>query len=733
MNRLLRLRPATIALAVAAALGCCATLALAADAAPPAPAPEATAVVASPAAPAAEPAGVIVITATRTERSSLEVPASVDVIEREDLHDAQLRVNASETLARIPGVVALNRQNYAQDLQVSIRGFGARSSFGVRGLRLYVDGVPATLPDGQGQVSNFPLNAAERIEVLRGPFSALYGNSSGGVIALTTPLKPGPTGGEASYAAGSNQTQRAAFDLAGGTAPLAYAVDAESFHTGGYRPHSATGRAILNVRGGVQDTPVGQLRVALNALDSDNAQDPLGLSRALLQANPDQTTPEAIQFNTRKSTRQGTAGADLRSQIGTLSLETSTWFGARAIRQFQAIPASTQAAASSPGGVIDLGRHFGGIDTRATLPIGPFTTTAGLDFERMVEDRFGYNDFTGTTARPTYGVMGTLRRDETNSVNSIDPYLQTELQLSVSWRAFAGLRSTHVDFASSPHFPTSGSAAAAVSYNGVNPTAGVVFRATPRVSYYLSYGRGFETPTLNELAYKALTDCTAPIAGLNTALQAARSNNYELGAKADLGAGLRGGVALFSTRTSDDIVVRCNSGGRSVYANVAQTRRDGVEASIESHPLDGLTLSASAALINARFADGFSTCGGTPCRTINLKPVAAGNKLPSVPARTAWAQARYDAGFAQFSVEGRVQSALYVDDLNSDHAGGAAVLDLSVQRTLKWSTLRPRFFARVDNATNRRYVGSVIVNESSGRFFEPAPTRTWLFGVDLPF
>jgi len=170
-------------------------------------------------------AQIIVVTATRTERNALEVPASVDVIERDDLHDAQLRVNASETLDRIPGVVALNRQNYAQDLQISIRGFGARSSFGVRGLRLYVDGVPATLPDGQGQVSNFPLNAAERIEVLRGPFSALYGNSSGGVIALTTKLKPGPTGGEAGFAAGTNSTTPTAATPAasGPTAPRAVA------------------------------------------------------------------------------------------------------------------------------------------------------------------------------------------------------------------------------------------------------------------------------------------------------------------------------------------------------------------------------------------------------------------------------------------------------------------------------------------------------------------------------
>ncbi|HEX4599380.1 MAG TPA: TonB-dependent receptor [Burkholderiaceae bacterium] len=702
----------------------------------------------APAAPDAQPQGtaqgiaqVIVITATRTARDQLEVPASVDVIDRDQMHDAQLRINASETLDRIPGVVALNRQNYAQDLQISIRGFGARSSFGVRGVRLYVDGVPATLPDGQGQVSNFPLNAAESIEVLRGPFSALYGNSSGGVIALTTALKPGPTAGEASFAAGTNSTTRSAADLAGGRDSIAYGLDGEAFHTGGFRPHSAAGRGILNFRLGLLDMPLGQLRLSANSLESDNAQDPMGLSRPQLQADPDQTTPEAVLFNTRKSTRQGTLGADLRSDLGIAHLETSVWTGARAIRQFQSIPPSSQNAASSPGGVIDLGRHFGGADSRATFEREIFTTTGGLDFERLVEDRFGYNNFISPSPRPIAtsapcgvarlmcGVLGKLRRDETNSLNSLDPYAQTEARLGRSWRVLAGVRSVHVDVNSSDHFhktPTTNNSGS-VSYSGLNPTAGVVFLATPQISYYASYGRGFETPTLNELAYKP---DGSP--GLNTSLKAARSNNYELGAKARSAHGLRGSVALFSTFTSDDIVVRSNFGGRSGYANVGRTRRDGVEAELEAHPADGLTLATSASLINARFESSFLTCNAPPCVTPNLR-VASGNKLPSVPARTLWAEVKYDAGWASASLEGHVQSRLFVNDLNSDQAGGAGVLDAVVEHTGSWGSLRPHVFARVDNLTNRRYVGSVIVNDTNSRFFEPAPTRTWLFGVDLRF
>ena len=683
---------------------------------------------------------VIVITATRTARDTLEVPASVDVIDREDLHDDRLRVNVSETLARIPGVVALNRSNYAQDQQVSIRGFGSRSSFGVRGLRLYVDGVPATLPDGQGQVSNFPLNAAEQIEVLRGPFSALYGNSSGGVIALSTALKPQPTRGEVSFAAGSNDTQRTAADLAGGSAPYAYALDGEAFHTGGFRPHSAAGRGTLNFRAGLLDTPLGELRLSMNTLESADVQDPLGLNRHDLQVDPDQTYKDAAIFNTRKSTRQGTLGADLRSDAGVARLETSLWMGDRGIRQFQSIPLATERNATSPGGVIDLARHFGGLDSRATFETGAFSTTGGLDFERLVEDRFGYNNYTSRSPAPlpatatcgragvTCGLLGRLRRDQTNTANSIDPYAQTEVQLGASWRLLAGLRSSNIQFDSSDHLGNSGGSAA-VGYHALDPTAGVVFRATPRVSYYFSYGRGFETPTLDELAYKP--DGSA---GLNTALQAARSNNYEIGAKTRLGTKLNAAVALFSTRTTDDIVVQSNSGGRSTYYNAGQTRRDGIEASVRAHPADGWTLSASASLIDAHFADSFLTCPSPPCSTpAQQKLVHEGNKLPSVPARTAWAEVRYEAGVAEVSLEARVRSALFVNDLNADYAGGAAVFNAALARSFQWGPLHPHVFARVDNLANRRYVGSVIVNESNLRFFEPAQTRTWLFGLDLPF
>ncbi len=670
----------------------------------------------------------VVVTATRTERNSLDVPASVDVVERETLRDAQLRINLSESLGRVPGLVVLNRQNYAQDLQISIRGFGSRATFGVRGVRLYVDGIPATFPDGQGQVSHFPLNAAERIEVLRGPFSALYGNSSGGVIALTTDLKPQPQRFEPSAAVGANRTWRVGLNAVGGEAPYAFLVDAGRFRTEGERAHSAARRDTLAIRTAFLDAPLGPARVSVTALDMPDAQDPLGLRRDELEADPTQASPAALQFNTRKSTRHATAGADLESKLGdTATLNTTAWLGRRSVTQFQSIPPTAQTPINHPGGVIDFDRNFGGADLRVTWGRGVWTTSAGLAFEREDEDRRGYQNFIGPAAAPTaVGVLGELRRAEDNRIESVDVYAQTEFKAGERWRLLAGVRVPRVRFRTEDRFLANGDDSGSTDYRAANPTAGIVYRATPRVAYYAAYGRGFETPTLNELAYRP--DGSA---GLNTGLRASRSHNVEVGAKFAFAPALRGALAAFAIRTTDDIVVRTNVGGRSSFTNVAETRRDGAEVSLEWKPAAHWSLYGSVAWIDARFDADFLTCGPPPCATPTL-PVASGNKLPGVPARTAFVELKYRAGWADFGAEWRAQSELFVNDRNTDRAAGYGLLAVSAARTFAVGAARPRLFARVDNVLDKRYVGSVIVNEGNSRFFEPAPGRAWLIGLDWP-
>jgi iron complex outermembrane receptor protein len=662
-----------------------------------------------------------VVTATRSERAALDVPASVDVLERDEVRDAQWRVNLSETLARVPGVVALNRQNYAQDLQISIRGFGARSTFGVRGIRLYLDGIPASQPDGQGQVSNFPLDAVERIEVLRGPFSALYGNSSGGVIAMTTRVGA-ETQAEVTSAGGGYGSWRAGMSAQGGSGFGAVALDASRFSTDGYREHSSATRDIVNLRAATA-TPLGELRLSANTLNMP-ALDPLGLTRPQAASDPRQASPQALQFNTRKEAEQSQLGGQLATDLGAgWRSNVVAWVGNRAVTQYQAIPVAVQANPGHPGGVIDFERRFDGIDARVQRYFDRATLTAGIDIERLDEARRGYENFNGTVL----GEMGRLRRDEVNTVSSSDAYLQLEADLAPRWNLTAGARASRVSFRSDDRYLLNGNDSGRVDMSSVNPVIGVVYRSAPTQSWYASYGRGFETPTLNELAYRP--DGSA---GLNTSLKPARSNNVEAGWKWAPSSSLNVTAALFGVRTEDEIVVRSNVGGRSSFGNAAATERVGAEANLSWKARHDLSVEAALAVMRATYSEPFQVCEAAPC----LRPalvIPAGNRLPGVPAKTLFIRADYRTYGLDFAGEWHAQSRMPVDDRNSDYAPGSGVVNVSVQRAFLAGNWNLRAFFRIDNVLDARYIGSVIVNESNGRFFEPAPGRSWTVGLDARY
>jgi iron complex outermembrane receptor protein len=275
------------------------------------------------------------------------------------------------------------------------------------------------------------------------------------------------------------------------------------------------------------------------------------------------TFKRTLQFNTRKTTRQTTLGADLRSQLASkLKLTTTTWIGTRGVTQFQAIPTATQVPPSHPGGVIDFDRRYGGVDLRATYEFDMLTHHLGLDVEGMHEHRRGYQNFDGTTL----GVLGSLRRDETNRVTSLDPYWQSEWRAADAVRLFAGARASRIRISTSDHYVTAGNGddSSVKVFEAISPGAGVVFKPTAEVSVFAAYGRGFETPTLNELAYSG-------------PLRPARSNHWDLGIKA-AGATASASVTLFAIRGSDEILPLTNSGGRSSFRNAGRTQRDGVEA-----------------------------------------------------------------------------------------------------------------------------------------------------------
>ncbi|MGE5097784.1 MAG: TonB-dependent receptor family protein [Betaproteobacteria bacterium] len=667
--------------------------------------------------------GPIVVTATRVERPAADVPASIDSIGAQRIRDGQLQVNLSETLPAIPGVVANNRQNYAQDLQISIRGFGARSTFGVRGVRIIVDGIPATLPDGQGQVSHIDLSSAGRIEVLRGPFSVLHGNASGGVINVFTAV-PEESSVRLSGAAGSYHTHRAGVTVNGVTETTASILSAGRFQTEGAREHSAAERTTGNALVHWDASRSTSVTLVANGMDMPGTQDPLGLTRAQLERDPRSVDPTAIQFNTRKSVDQAQAGLVLEQALGdTLTARATVYGGRRNTEQFQAIPVAAQASPLHPGGVIDLARDYNGVDARLAWQRGGFTVVAGANVDRLDEDRKGFQNFVGAQL----GVQGALRRDESNRVTETGQYVQGEWAPVERLRLLAGVRASRVTFRSDDHFVTRTNPddSGRLRFTATTPVAGASWRVADRLHLYAAAGRGFETPTANELAYRSSGGT-----GLNFDLKPAKSDSYEVGTKWEYGQGWRATAALFRVDTQDEIVVETNVGGRSTFRNAGRTRREGVELLADRDwGIAGMTLAFTQ--LRATYEDGFVTCVATPCTTPNVV-VAAGNRIPGIPYRTAYAEARVrPLPGLEAALEARYSDKLYVNDVNSDAAGAYAVASARVTYTWRHGKLVARPFLRVDNLFDRRYVGSVIVNEGNSRFFEPAPGRTVLAGISL--
>lgn len=673
--------------------------------------------------------GAIVATSTRMDRPANEIPASVTVLDGSQIRANEMQVNLSEGLRGIPGLTLRNRQNYAQDLQLSIRGFGARSAFGVRGVRLYVDGIPATMPDGQGQTSNIDLSSIDTAEVLRGPFSTLYGNSSGGVVLTETETGEGPLKLTPSFAAGSYGQLRYGMKASGsrgdGPGAIDYLLSTNHFSTDGYREHSGAEKNQVNAKLGMQVGDSGRLSLLMNHVDI-SADDPQGLTREEFENDPRQSSPNAKTYNVRKTTKQTQGGLVYEQPLSDRTdLRVMGYYGERETRQFLSIPIAAQRAPSHAGGVIWLKRQYGGADVRLTSHVSladrPLTLVAGVSWDTMREARKGYENFIGDQL----GVQGTLRRDEINTVWNLDPYVQASWNFADNWTLDAGLRYSNVHFKSADRYITTGNAddSGTASYSKLLPVVALNYQATPDLSFYVTAGRGFETPTLNELSYRNDSE-----PGLNFGLKPASNTTLEAGAKARVGGGQLT-AAVFRTYTKDEIVSAGGSGGRTTYQNAGRTLRDGVELAWDAALYRSLRARLSYTYLNARYRDSF--CPGT-CSGSNEIP--SGNKIPGIARDTATASLSWEPeqglnGGIDVDYLGKV----YVNDANSESAHSATVTGLHAGYKWKRDQWTVNAFARVDNVFKAKYAGSVIINDANNRFYEPAPGRNWTAGLTLSY
>lgn len=657
-------------------------------------------------------------------RALSDFPGAVSVIDGDTLRGGQRQVSLAETLVRVPGIGVLDRQNYAQDLQIQSRGFGARSTFGIRGIRLIVDGIPSSALDGQGQAANFPLGSLDRIEVLRGPLALQYGNAAGGAIVAETALD-GPSGVSADGWVGSFGSHRAevGIEQAEGT-PWRWQALGSHFVTDGERPHSAAERAQLDAVAQWSPDAGRRLRVVLGGLSQPDTDDPLGLTRAQWQREPHGTDPVALLFDTRK--RIDNAQAGMRWDDG-YAQGRAYWLGGygidRDVVQFLAVPVVAQRAPSSAGGVIDLGRRSAGVEVGHRWEFARGALAMGVEAGRLKENRRGYENFVDDgLGNVQLGVRGRLRRDEDNRVDDREAFVTGDLRLADDWSALAAVRHARIDFESRDHYiaPGNGDDSGTIDYSETAASVGIS-RSFAEGEIFASLGHGFETPTVTELSYRP--DGSA---GFND-LSAASFDTAELGGRWRHEDG-EANVAVYRIDGDDEIVQAENRGGRASFANAGRTRREGIEAGVEGALGERWSYVATANWLRARFTSPFSyrvvTGGAVVTRT-----VAAGNRVPGIPLANGYAELAWKAGGGAFdaAVELRASDRIYTDDRNTEVAPGYAQLALRLQWRVTGSGWHG--FMRVDNVFDRDFVGSVIVNEANERYFEPGAGRAFSVGV----
>lgn len=652
------------------------------------------------------------------------VPASVSVV---DLDDTAVPVaNLGAAVANVPGLLLRDRQNQAQDAQVSIRGFGARATFGVRGLRLYADGIPATMPDGQGQLAHFLLYAGDRIEVLRGPFSALHGNSSGGVVQLFSAVGLGPPQVRVQTTAGGHGHRGLTASLRGGSDAVGYHAAVSRTDGDGFREHSASHRDAANVVLRMAVGGAGHLDLVANRFLSPEAQDPLGLSRAEALADPRAATAAAWLYDTRKSVRQHQVGAVYEHAVAEgQSLRAMVYTGRRAVEQFLAVPRAAQSAPTSAGGVVDLGSDYGGGDLRwswrGELAARPLALSVGISADTQRQQRRGFENFVGDAL----GVRGTLRRDERNDARSVDRYVQASWRMSERWGLLAGARHSAIRYVSADRYVTGSNPddSGRADYAQTTPVAGFSFAPGADTQLHVAFGRGFETPTFNELGYRA-----DGAAGLAFDLRPARSRHGEIGVK---WRGARGAwieAAAFRADTDDELAVARNVGGRSSFRNVGRARREGVEFAAMVPLSAHWQWQWAYTGLDATFRDVFPLCTAAGCSGPTTG-VAAGTRIPGTArhqfaSRLAWHRGDWNAAAQLVAVGG-----VTVNDSGSQRAPGYGLLNLESGRRWRHGAGAWSAFARVDNVFDRRYIGSVIVNEGNARYYEPGPDRMLSVGA----
>lgn len=644
----------------------------------------------------------LVITSPRADARWLSSAAAVSVVAASSTPGEQA-LALDSWLSRVPGVFSLNRYNLAQGLRPAIRGFGARGNFGVRGIRVLVDDVPLTMPDGQTELDGLDLGLVERMEVLRGPASVLYGNAAGGVLAIETRQPPAKPSMQLDISAGGLGYQRARAELGGSEANLGGLLAFTSTTLEGGRPQSqAHTNSLTGKAQWYSDS--GQLRLNFNAIDN-RAEDPGGLTASQVKADRRQVATNNLRFNADEYIRQQRLGVVWQGYTdGADEYQLRSYAGHREFGNRLGFERSGQTTFS---------RYFSGVGAHYShhrqLAGLAHRITGGLDLEAQHDDRRRYDNLLGE--------RGALRQQQDESAESTGLFIEDQIDLNAQWQATLGMRYDQVRLAVNDRFLSDGrDDSGSINLRDWNYSAGLSYRITPQQALYARLATSFETPTVNELA-------NPQGGGFNAALQPAQALSRELGIKGEWPA-LRYALALYRIELQDELVAFSVPAqpGRNFFSNAGQSRRDGVELSLDWQLADAWRWSLAYAYNRYRFID-----------YQRAAQDLSGKRAPGIPGQNLFTELAYEQQDFYLRLGLTAQTRLYTDDANSQSAPGQALLGVRMGKRIRLAEQQVEPYLGVDNLFDRDYFDNVRINDAGGRYFEPGPGRTLYAGVRLLF
>jgi iron complex outermembrane receptor protein len=652
----------------------------------------------------------IVVRATMIERTLERVPAAVSVVTEDDIQLGRQQLALDESLARVPGLFMQNRYNFAQDLRLSIRGFGARAQFGIRGIKVLVDGIPETLPDGQGSVDSIDLGATSQIEVIRGPSSSLYGNASGGVISLTSEGGSSEPHAQVRLASGGFGFEKSQLKVAGSGERVDYLVSVSSQELEGYREQSAYENKLVTGRFGVDLGEDRSLLTVVSFTDQPLSDDPGGLTAAVARTNPRSAAPNNLLFDAGEALEQTRVGFVYSAPAGERGTITArnyySW------RDFgNLLPTQNQ-------GIVDLDRKFmgGGFSySRDGFWLDrPNRLVVGVDFDDQDDERRRYDNLNG--------VQGALGFDQNEHVTSQGVFVQNELSLSERVHLSLGVRRDRVEFEITDRYFTDGrDDSGSKSFGRTSPMAGLVFEITDSLNFYSTYSSAFETPTTTEFNRQD------GLGGFNQALEPQIARNLEVGLRGAIGTSQRYEAALFTIDVEDELIGReiVASPGRNFFENAGETNRQGFEFSWLARPTDRIQTTVSYTYSDFTFDRFLETVGANAFDRSGLV-------IPGTAENTVFAEFTYRAPAGWYAAA----DALFVDEQFGDNANTVLIEDYTLTNLrfgydvdLGNFTLSP--FVGVNNVADQSYTANVRINAAFARYFEPGPGRNGFAGVTV--